>query len=202
MPSIRVLARSFVVTHTIAVVALSWPDWGWALLALVCWLFAAVGADEPQPTRSPRHRDVQAAERTRLGQKLMHREGWIVERPALALGLVALISIFTATAVLALATIDPTPLTIARVYVLTPALLLGAGFILSTMVNMWLVTGPILALWLVGLVAATLEGQWTILLRLLLVALAVFTALFALDLLRGARRGLERPRDPRTTPAG
>ena len=29
-------------------------------------------------------------------------------------------------------------------------------------------------------VAATLEGQWTILLRLLLVALAVFTALFAL----------------------
>jgi hypothetical protein len=202
MPSIRVLARCFVVTHAIAVVALSWPDWGWALLALVCWLFAAVGADEPQPTRSIRHRDVQEAERTRLGQKLMHREGWIVERPALALGLVALISILTGTAVLALTTLDPTPLTIARVYVWTPALLLGAGFILSTMVNMWLVTGPILALWLVGLVAATLEGQWTILLRLLLVALAVFTALFALDLLRGARRGLERPRDPQTTPAG
>lgn len=192
MPSIRALALCFVAAHGIAVVALSWPDWGWALLALVCWLFAAVGADEPRPTRSGRHRDVQEAERTWLGQKLMHREGWIIERPALALGLILLISSCTATAVLALATIDPTPLTIARVHVWTPALLLGAGFILSTMVNIWLVTGPLVAFWLLGLVAAALAGEWTILLRLLLVALAVLTALFALDLLRGARRGLAR----------
>lgn len=197
MPSIRALALCFVVTHAIAVVALSWPDWGWALLALVCWLFAAVGADEPQPTRSVRHRDVQEAEKTRLGQKLMHREGWIIERPALALGLVVMLSTLTATAVLALAPIDPTPLTIARMHVWTPALLLGAGYVLSTMVNMWVVTGPIIALWLVGLVATTLDGDWTILLRLLLVALAVFTALWSLDLLRGARRGLERARDQR-----
>jgi len=55
-----------------------------------------------------------------------------------------------------------------------------------------------MALWLMGLVATTLEGEWTILLRLLLAALAVFTALFSLDLLRGARRGLERAREDPT----
>lgn len=186
------LARGFVVAHTLAVTALHWPV-GWVgLLALLCWLFAWVGAQEPQPTRSGRHRDVRAAEETALGQKLLYREGWIVERPAVALGLIALLSLLAGWTVVQWTPVEETSLEIAQVFVWAPAVLLAAGFVLSNMVNMWLVTGPILAFWLLAVVAGAASKEWDIVVRAVLGAVAVLGSLFCVDLLRGARRGLER----------
>lgn len=186
------IAIGLVLAHTIAVVALHWPEWWLGLLALLCWLFAWVGADEPRPTRSPRHADVRAAEQTALGQKLMYREGWIIERPAIALSLLVLLTLLAAASVVALTPADETSLEIVRVFVWAPALLLAAGFVLSTMINAWLVTGPILLFWLLFMVVSVAEGNWAIASKLIAAAGAVIAALFAVDLLRGARRGLER----------
>ena len=60
------------------------------------------------------------------------------------------------------------------------------------MVNMWLVAGPILAFWLLAVVAGAASKEWDIVVRAVLGAVAVLGSLFCVDLLRGARRGLER----------
>lgn len=89
---------------------------------------------------------------------------------------------------------------IARIFVWAPAVLLGAGFILSTMVNMWVVTGPILGFWLLFVVASVLTGDHGIALRLVAWAAGAIAALFCVDLLRGARRGLARARSTGPAP--
>jgi hypothetical protein len=187
-------ALGFVVVHAIAVTALHWPEWWFGLLALVCWGFAAIGALEPRPTRSRRHPDVRAAERTRLGRLLLYREGWIIERPALALGLLVALSLLTATAVAALTAADETQLELARIYVWSPALLLAGGLIIAGMLNVWLATGPILVLWLLFVIMSASNGDTEMLTRLLAPAAGAVASVFCIDLLRGARRGLERDR--------
>jgi hypothetical protein len=191
-----VLALCFVLAHAIGIAVLFWPSWWLGLLALLCWLFAAVGAGEPEPTTSPRHRDVRAAERTALGQILMYREGWIIERPMLAIGLVALLSMLAAATVVALTPFEETPLMIARTCAWAPAVILAAGFILAQMVNMWIVSVPILFFWLLSVILIALSGDWETTLRIVAGGVAAIASLFCLDLLRGARRGLERARKP------
>lgn len=195
-----VLLLGFALVHSIAVTALFWPEWGHGVLALICWMFAALGGAEPTPTRSARHRDVQAAERTALGQRLLYREGWMLERPALCLGLIVVISLLAAATVLALARVEATPLMITHVCVWAPAVLLGGGCILSLMVNMWLVTGPLIAFWLLFFCASLLNGEWTIFVRVVAGGIGVIAAVFCVDLLRGARRGLERAAGPSAPP--
>lgn len=194
----EVLLLGLALTHTIAVTALSWPDWGHGVFALICWMFAALGAAEPTPTRSGRHRDVQAAERTTLGQRLLYREGWILERPALCLVLIVVISLLAAATVLGLARVEATPLLITHACVWAPAALLGGGCILSLMVNMWIVSGPLLAFWLLAVVASLINGEWMILARAVAGGVGVIAAVFCVDLLRGARRGLERGAPPKS----
>ena len=194
----EVLLLGLALTHTIVVTALSWPEWGHTVLALICWMFAALGAAEPTPTRSGRHRDVQAAERTTLGQHLLYREGWILERPVLCMVLIVVISLLAAATVVGLARVEATPLLITHACVWAPAVLLGGGCILSQMVNMWVVTGPLLALWLLAVVASLLGGEWMILARAMAGGVGVIAAVFCVDLLRGARRGLERAASPST----
>jgi hypothetical protein len=195
------LALGFAVVHAIAVTALHWPEWWFGLLALVCWGFAAVGALEPVPTRSHRHADVRAAEGTRLGRALLYREGWIIERPALALGLLVALSLLAATVVVALTAADETPHQLTRVYLWSPALLLFAGLVISGTLNVWLVTGPILALWILFVIMTASTHDWDTLTRLLAAAAGVVGSVFCIDLLRGARRGLERDRTPVAGPA-
>lgn len=185
-------ALSFAVAHASVVAALHWPEWWFGPIALLCWGFAAIGALEPQPTRSRRHPDVRAAERTRLGRSLLYRDGWIIERPAVALGLLVALSLLAATVVVALTAADETPHELALVYLWSPALLLFGGLCVAGMLNVWVATGPILALWLLSVIMSASSGDLEILTRLLAAAAGVVASVFAIDLLRGVRRGLER----------
>lgn len=185
-------ALGLVVVHAIAVTALHWPEWWFGLLALLCWGFAAIGALEPRPTTSRRHPDVRAAERTRLGRILLYREGWIIERPALALALLVTLSLLAPTAFVALTPADETSHQLARIYTWSPALLLSAGTIIAGTLNAWLATGPILLLWLLFVIASAANGDHETLTRLLAAAAAVVASVFSIDLLRGTRRALER----------
>lgn len=196
MRTTTVLALGFVLAHGIAITVLFWPSWWLGLLALLCWTFAAVGADEPEPTTSPRHRDVRAAERTALGRILMYREGWIIERPVVSIGLIALLSMLAAAIVVAVTPVEETPIMIARTCAWAPAVILAAGFILAQMVNMWVVSGPIVGFWLLFVILSALSGDWETTLRIVAGGVAAVASLFCLDLLRGARRGLERARKP------
>lgn len=179
-------------THTVAIVALHWPTWQVALLALVCWGLAVLGAGEPRPTRSARHRDVQEAERTALGRALMYRELWMIERPYVCVPLIALVSALVAAGAIALGRVPREPLAIARVIAWTPATLLAGGFILGATINAWAVTFPLVALWLLLVGMAAAEGDGLLVLRLLAGGTLPIAALFCADMLRGTRRALER----------
>lgn len=188
------LALCFVLAHAVVIAALHWPDWALGLLALLCWGLAAAGAGEPLPTKSPRHRDVQAAERTALGQALLYREGWIIERPLVALGLFVVLSLLVGASVVALTSAEETPEVVVRVFVWAPAVLLATGFVVAQVLNTWVVAGPMLGFWFVFLVLSAAAGHWSTTLRLGAAGLAGVASVFAIDLLRGARRGLERGR--------
>lgn len=45
-------------------------------------------------------------------------------------------------------------------------MLLAAGFILAQMVNMWIVSGPILFFWLLSVILIAISGDWETTLRI------------------------------------
>lgn len=194
MQRTTVAKLGLVLAHAIVVGALYWPRWALGLVVLPCWGLAVLGAAEPRPTTSARHADVRAAERTRLGRALMVREGWVIERPVLASVLFALVSLGAAAILLALGRQTPTTGSIVRTIAWAPAVLPALGFLLAQMVNIWALSFTVTALWLVFVVAFAVEGEGMMTLRLVGGGLGGVAALFAVDLLRGARRGLERRR--------
>ncbi len=176
-----------VILHTGLVVWFHWPSWGWGLLALLSWTAALLGSSEPKPMRNSHHADVQAAEKTRLGQILLHRECWMVDHAPLALIFLVVVSGVAALVVRALAGGDWTP-----ILLWTLPGLLAVGALIGASVNVWAFTGPVLALWLIFLGFSLAFGKWDLALKLLASGAGVVSALFSVDLLRGARRDVRR----------
>lgn len=178
------LAVLVVVAHVASIAWLHWPLKWPPLVAALCWGAGAFGSLEPSPTSSPRHKDVAAAERTSIGRALLYREGWIVHSAPLALVLLAVVSLGFGAAAWWLHRPGPLRLVLAW----SPALLVGAGWLASRLVNMWIVSGPALGFWLLFVVVSAAAGDTMASLRIAFALPAAVAAVFCVDLLRGYRR--------------
>lgn len=177
-----------------ALVALLLGQWLALPLAMLGWFIALVALDGPQPTsRFGRHADVAWFQRTRLGDALMYRRGWV---PTLARAWVwpaVLTLLFAPGLVIAWHSVGGVPAdgSAVRVFagavVASPVVVLSAGFFAENLVVQPLIA-PFLALGAVGaLVACGAKGHpsfWYV-----LAGLAGFVAvLWAVDLARVLRR--------------
>lgn len=175
--------------HVCAVMVLYWPQIDFVFASLFGWGFAFLGAQEPTPTRSPLHPDVVRAEKTALGRKLLHREKWIIERPFIALGLILVISQVAALLYIVMSERWESQVECVRIALISPVVMLAAGFVLAQIVNMWVVTGPLLAILLLFLIAGIIHREWFNIAKLTSSVVGVAASLWMIDLLRGIRRG-------------
>lgn len=181
-----------VVVHTVVLAILHWPTPGLALAVLPCWGLALLAAEEPRPTRSARHRDVQQAERTALGQILMNRNGWIIERPPVAIAVWLVVSLVTVPLAIWLTPRAETTMQIVGACIWAPAVVPALGFFVGRSLNIWALTFTLAALWLVFLIVFAAQGETTQAARIAAGGVLFVATVFATDQLRGARRGLER----------
>ena len=183
-----------VVVHTLVLAILHWPTAGLALAVLPCWGLALLAADEPRPTRAARHRDVQHAQRTTLGQILMKRNGWIIERPPVAIAVYLGVALVTVPLAVWLTPHAETPMQIAAAFVWAPAIVPALGFFVGRSLNIWALSFTLAALWLVSLIVFAVDGEGMQAARVASGGFLIVAAVFCADQLRGARRGLERLR--------
>lgn len=181
-----------VVVHALVLAVLHWPTPGLALAVLPCWGLALLAADEPRPTRAVRHRDVQQAERTALGQMLMKRNGWIIERPPVAVAVYLVVSFVAVPLAIWLTPRTETTMQIVGAFAWAPAVVPALGFFVGRSLNIWALTFTLAALWLVFLIVFAAQGEGMQAARIASGGVLFVGAVFGTDQLRGARRGLER----------